>query len=74
MAPTQAPTEGQYTKGDVTGDERVSLADVVFVLRAAVGYNGFELTAGTSRFEAADMDNNGVINMQDAVLLARMII
>lgn len=74
VAPTQAPTEGQYTKGDVTGDERVSLADVVFVLRAAVGYDGFELTVGTSRFEAADMDNNGVINMQDAVLLARMII
>ena len=73
-APTQAPTEGQYSKGDVTGDERVSLADVVFVLRAAVGYDGFELTVGTSRFEAADMDNNGVINMQDAVLLARMII
>ncbi|MCI6007150.1 triple tyrosine motif-containing protein [Oscillospiraceae bacterium LCP25S3_E10] len=73
-APTESPTGGQYTKGDVTGDGKVSLADVVYVMRSVMGYDGYKLTAGTSRFDAADMDNNGKINVIDAVLIARTLI
>ena len=58
-----------YIPGDITGDERVDIFDMIFMRRALI-----EPPADEREKLAADMDDDGEINVSDAVKLQRFLL
>ncbi|MEE0061395.1 MAG: leucine-rich repeat protein, partial [Acutalibacteraceae bacterium] len=60
----------ESVKGDVNGDNRLAVDDVIYVLKGIVG--DMELTA--EQIENADLSGDGQLTVVDAVLLQRAIL
>jgi len=70
---TYKVTKAGVVSGDVTGDGKVTSADVSYVM----GYVGGDTTnypipAGSNKFKAADVNNDGAITIDDAIIILGM--
>ncbi len=55
-----------YTPGDLNGDDKINLVDVVLLIRYQAGWENLEIVT-----EAADFDGDGSVGMKDIILLLR---
>lgn len=61
---------GAVVKGDLNGDGKVSLPDVIRILRLAIGID----PATPQQVAAGDLDGNGSVGITDAVALLRRVV
>ena len=59
-----------YIPGDANDDENVDVLDLVMVVSHILG----ELTLSGGSFYAADMNSDGIINIQDIILIINLIL
>ena len=60
------PPKPPYTPGDLNGDDKINLVDVVLLIRYQAGWENLEIVE-----EAADFDGDGSVGMKDIILLLR---
>lgn len=68
--PETSSTEETHIKGDVNMDNKVSVSDVVLIQKYLVGAEKISEEQGN----LADLDDNSIINVFDAVLLRRLVL
>ena len=51
-------------KGDINGDEKIDISDVILCLRQAIGLDPVNI-------DLADMNNDGIVNISDVILILR---
>ena len=59
-------SKSTYTPGDLNGDDKINLVDVVLLIRYQAGWENLEIVK-----EAADFDGDGSVGMKDIILLLR---
>lgn len=62
--------DGGGTCGEVNGDGKVDLADVIVIARSYFGHAGFV----PDPIECADIDDKGGANLADCILLAKYVL
>ena len=60
-------------KGDIDGDGKVTILDVIKLARVLVGSNP-EPSAGTTAFKVADADNSGALTVNDITTMINIIL
>ena len=60
----------EFTKGDVSGDADVNILDVISINKAVLGKE----TLSQEQNQAADLDGNGKVDANDALLLLKYIV
>lgn len=66
--PGPAPPVGYY--GDITGDRQVTVSDVVLAMQSILGLEELDL----DQLTAADVDVNGVVDINDVIYLMQYIL
>ncbi len=66
---TVTVTQPDYTAGDVTGDNKVSALDAIYLINAINGNPSYAITAGSATFKAADMDGNNKLGLTDVLAI-----
>ena len=62
--------EYTYIPGDANGDESIDILDIITAISHILGN---QILEGAS-FYAADMNSNGIINIQDIILIINLIL
>jgi alpha-amylase len=73
VKPTDPPTENPYTTvtlGDMTGDGKITVADVILVQRGVIHSVKFNQT----QLLTADVDGNSKVALADCILLLRKVV
>ena len=70
-APTTTTTEAELMRGNVDGDDVISVSDAVATLKIyAMSAAGMDVSSFTAaQFRAADIDGDGIVSVSDAVYL-----
>lgn len=70
IAREKAEADTSVTKGDINGDGKITIADLVLLNRHILAIN----TLTGEQLKAADVNGNGSVNIQDLVLVNRHIL